>query len=222
VVDRNVSDVETVVLRAVRQAAKRSHTVQRGFVDLDDLIQEGYLYVLENQEKVNGWIDSGDVLLVKDVLYKAMHRYTMRQRYLKDGTKAEDYYVYQFAVLEELLPDAMNDSPNYGSSASDLNTQVKSGKSLAESGDRMAMIADVKAALLVLNDYERELIFRKFYGGGATDNELAQWFEKPEPTINKHVRAALRKMARRLGSEPVTRRRAMSNAQAQHITREQE
>ena len=220
--DRKVTDFDTVVLRAVRAAAKRSYNAQRGFVEVDDLIQEGYVYILENYQRIKDWVESGDIALVKDVLYKAMHRYTMKQRYLKDGTRAEDYYVYQFAVLEEILPDALSESPNYGTSSSDLNTVVKSGKSLAEGGDRMAMIADVKAALLVLTEQERELILRKFYGGGATDHELAQWYEVPEPTLNKQVRAALRKMARRLGSEPVTRRRAMSNAQAQHVTREQE
>jgi DNA-directed RNA polymerase specialized sigma24 family protein len=222
VVDSNVSDFETVVLRAVRQAAQRSHGAQRGFVEKDDLVQEGYVYVLENYAKVKGWVETGDVALLKHALYQYMHKFTMRQRYLKDGTEPGDYYVYQISVIEDLLPEALNDGPNYGGSTSDLGTQVKSGKSLAEGGDRMAMIADIKAGMLALSEYERELIVLKYHGAGRSDHELAQWFERPEPTINKQIRSALRKMARRLGSEPVRRRKAISNAQAQHDTREQE
>ena len=221
-VDSNVSDFDTVVLRAVRQAAKRSHGAQRGFVEMDDLVQEGYVYILENMPKVKGWVETGDVDLLRHALYQYMHTYTMRERYAKAGTRPEDYYVYQYAVIEELLPEALGTEPQYGGSSSDLNTQVKSGKSPAEGGDRMAMIADLKSALLSLPVADRELIFRKFYGGGATDHELAQWFETPEPTINKRVRSALRKMARHLGSEPVRTRKVMSNAQAQHVTKEQE
>jgi hypothetical protein len=54
------------------------------------------------------------------------------------------------------------------------------------------------------------------------DEQLAQWFEVPLATMNRRVNRAVRKMARALGSEPVKGRRAMSNAQAQHVTKEQE
>lgn len=219
--DSNVTQFDTNVLRTVRQAAKRSHDAHRGFVEHDDLVQEGFMYVLENADKVQGWVDEKQIDLLRHAIYQHLHKYTMRQRYLKDGTKPEDYYVYQFAVIEELLPEALGNVPNYGTSSSDLNTQVKSGKSPAEGGDRMAMIADLKAAMLALSVDDRVLMVRKFYGPGMTDHELAQWLEVPEPTVNKRVRAALRKMAKALGSEPVYHRKVMSNAQAQHVTKEQ-
>lgn len=220
--ESNLSEFETVVLRTTRQAARRSHAAQRGFVDMEDLVQEGYAYILLNQEKVEGWLEDGSVDLLRHALYQHMHVITMRQRYLQDGTRPEDYYVYQYAVLEDLLPEALDTQPNYGTSTSDLNTQVKSGKSPAEGGDRMAMVADVKAALLSLSEKERELILRKYFGNGLTDEQLSKDLDIPESTINKQVRAAMRKMARALGSEPVRRRKAMSNAHAQHVTKEQD
>ena len=221
VTEGNVSHLETEVLRAVRQAARRSHTAQRGYVELDDLVQSGYEYVLQNMEKIKEWVGTGQGPLLQHAIYQHLHDVTMRERYLKDGTRPEDYYSYQYAVLEELLPEVLEEEPNYGGSSSDLNALVKSGRSPSEGGERMAMIADIKAGMLALNDYEHELILLKFKGEGRTDSQLAQWFEKPEATINRHVRQALRKVARRLGSEPVRRRKVMSNAQAQYVTRSQ-
>ena len=119
------------------------------------------------------------------------------------------------------LPDVLDDNAVYGGSTSDLNGLVKSGKSLAEGGDRMAMIADIKAALLRLTVDERELLLRK-YGPDATDDLLVQWYEATLDAMNKRVLRVVRKVAKHLGSEPVRRRKSISNAQAQHITREQE
>lgn len=213
---------DTEVLRAVRQASRRSHSAHRGFVELDDLTQEAYIYVLENPTKMDKWLgmEREGMTLLQHAIYQHLHRVTMKERYRKDGTKPEDYYVYQTAVIQELLSDALSPTPIVLTSVSDLSTG-RSGRDPAEGGDRMAMIADVKSALGSLNEYELSLITHKYANGGVSDNELAQWFEKPEPTINRHVRAAIRKMARNLGSEPIRRRKVMSNAQAQHTTREQ-
>jgi hypothetical protein len=47
------------LLRVVRMAAVRSHSAQRGFVELEDLQQEGYVYLLENWEQTQAWLDDG-------------------------------------------------------------------------------------------------------------------------------------------------------------------
>ena len=213
----------TSTLRAVRQAATRSHGAHRGFVEIEDLQQEGYLWCLSHPEHVERWDAEGreGFAQLQQSLYHHMHRYTMRQRYEKDGTKPDDYYVYQIGVIAELMPDVLSDSPSYGSSSSDLNGLVKSGRSLAEGGDRMAMIADIKVGLSRLSEQDKELLIRR-YSPGADDQKLSEWYEIPVNALHKRVTRALRKIAKELGSEPVRRRRAMSNAQAQHITREQE
>lgn len=224
-VEGNFTHWSDPVLRAVRQAASRSHASQGGFVDMEDLTQEGYVWCLTNPDKVAEWSDSGreGMAILHTALYHHMHKYTMRQRYLKDGTQPGDYYFYQKAVLLELLPEAFDESPNYGQSTSDLNSTVRSGKPLSESGDRMAMIADIKSALGALTADEYAVIKMKFGSGVVLpDEQLAQWFEIPLSTMNRRVNKAVRKMARALGSEPVRGRRSLSNAQAQHVTREQE
>lgn len=224
-VEGNLTHWDDAVLRAVRQAASRSYSAHRGFVESEDLTQEGYLWVLQNQAKVDEWVESGrdGMAILHTALYHHMHVYTMKERYRKDGTQPGDYYFYQKAVLVELLPEAFDESPNYGQSTSDLNSTVRSGKPLSESGDRMAMVADIKSALGALSKDEYDVIRMKFGSGVVLpDEQLAQWYEVPLATMNRRVNRAIKKMARALGSEPVKGRRAISNAQSQHITKEQE
>ena len=146
-VDGNMTQWDTHVLRAVRQASTRSYGAQRGYVDLDDLQQEGYLWVLANQEKVDGWLDEGrdGFALLQHAIYQHLHKYTMKERYRKDGTEPGDYYNYRVVVIADLLPDVFNEEPSFGHSSSDLGTMIRSSKQPSEGGDRMAMIADIKA-----------------------------------------------------------------------------
>lgn len=220
-VDSNMSQWDTFVLRAVRHAAKRSYTAQRGFVELDDLMQEGFLYALENREKVQRWLDDGDGVLLQHALYQHLHKYTMRERYAKDGTKPSDYYTYQTAVIAELLPEVYMEDGAWGTSPSDLSNIKRSSRSLAEGGDRMAMVADVKAGVATLPEPDALILQLKYEEGGRTDEEVAEELGIPEVTVNKAVARSIRKIAKTLGSEPVRRRRSISNAQAQHITGEQ-
>jgi hypothetical protein len=145
----------------------------------------------------------------------------MKQRYAQDGTMPEDYFTYQIAVLEEILPEALEDERSFGGSVSDLSG-IKSGKPASEGGDHMAMIADVLAALNSLTKTDRELMQRKYGDGEVTpDTVLAQYYEQSAGIVARDVKRCLRKMAKFLGSDPVHGRKAMSNAQAQHVTREQ-
>jgi hypothetical protein len=220
-----MSDWDERLLRAVRAAANRSSSAHRGFVEVDDLQQEGYMWILKHAEKANGWLEDGrdGIRLLQHSLYQHMHQYTMRQRYLKDGTKPGDYYWYQLAVLEELLPDALHDEPLYGSQSSDINHGYRSHKPISEGGDRMAMIADVRAAFSSLPAEERLLIAVKFgEGEPVPDSKLAAMYATSPSSVSRMVRKALKRMAGSLGAEPVVKRRVMSNAQAQHETKEQE
>lgn len=222
--DSNMSQWDDRVLRAVRRAATRSHAAQRGFVELEDLQQEGYLYVAENLARVNEYVENGreGENILTTILYRAMHRYTMRQRYERDGTKPGDYFTYQYEVIRELLPEALDTDLSFTSSTSDLSG-VRSGKAPNEGGDRLAMLADVRAALSALQPTEQNLLRAKFGQGEVVpDVDLAVYYEVSTDSINRGVKRALRKMARFLGSEPLPRRMVMSNAQAQHVTREQE
>jgi DNA-directed RNA polymerase specialized sigma24 family protein len=89
----------------------------------------------------------------------------------------------------------------------------------------MAMIADVKAGLASLDSGDYALMVIK-YGQGEVlpDTEIAQLLEVHQTTVNRNVNRVLRKIAKHLGSEPVSRgrRSVMSIAQAQHETRELE
>lgn len=220
----NMTQWDERILRSVRSAATRSMNANRGFVESDDLQQEGYVWVLTHADKVNGWLDEGrdGAKLLNHALYQHMHQYTMSQRYLKDGTKPGDYYRYQLAVLEALLPDALDDEPYYGSQPTDVNAGIRGSRLVNEGGDRLAMIADVRMALAGLTSEDLLLITEKFGAGEPVpDEKLAALYGTSASTVARMVKKVLKKMAAQLGSEPFSTRRVMTNAQAQHVTKEQ-
>ncbi len=208
------------ILRSVRQAAVRSHKAQGGYVELDDLQQYAYLWILENSEKVDGWVEN-DIGLLNHALFQALHRWTMKERYRKDGTKAQDYYTYALPVIEDILTEIFNQEYAFGASPSDMG-HTRSTKAISEGGERLAMIADVSAGLAVCEPSERVLLERRYGSNPDTLEQIAGDLDVSDTTVGRMVVRALRKIAARLGSEPVKPRRAISNAHAQHITRSQE
>lgn len=210
--------------RIVRNAVKRSAKAQRFFLDEDDLQQEAYLYMLENKAKVLEWVEYGrqGLNLLGHALYQHLHQVTMRERYLKDGTKPEDYYQYRREVIIELLAEMFDDEPMAVPSTSDLNAVIRAPKQPSEGGDRMAMLADMQYAYSRISDYDKAVLADRYKDGGLPVEAMAATRDLPARTMQSHIDRALRAMAKQVGGEPPRTRRAMSNMEAQMITREQE
>lgn len=221
-VDGNMAQWSDTVLRVVSTAARKAARLHIGYADFEDLQGEGYMWVARNPEKVQEHLDNKATYLLSVDVYRAMHRYAMKQRYLKDGTQPGDYFLYPLAVLAELLPIVLDGPDAVDSSPSDLNGRIRANKPMSERGDRAAMIADVQRAFAALSDDDKALVRMKYGNGGVTDEVIAEALGKPQQTVNYQYRRALKRMAEFLGGEPWSRRKAMSNAKAQHITREQE
>lgn len=207
------------VLRAVTSAARRIEKQHAEYVEFEDLQQEGYLYIAAHQDKVAVLVEGKNLGYLQRDLFRAMHKYAMKQRYLKDGTKPGDYFLYPLAVLAELLPEVLDGPDAADTSPSDLNGQIRANKPLSERGDKAAMLADVQKAFASLDDDDRVLLREKYGDGGVTDEVLAMVTGLKQQTVNYRIHRALRRMAEFLGGEPWERRRAVSNARAQHETR---
>lgn len=210
------------VMRIVATNARRAQRVHEGYVEYEDLQGEGYLWVAAHPEKVQQHVDDKRVGLLSQDIYRAMHRYAMRQRYLKDGTTPGDYFLYSLAVLQEMLPGVLDGPAATDSAPVDVNAKIRSSRPVNERGDRAAMVADVQRAYRALSDDDKALLRAKYGNGGQTDDAIALASGKPQQTVNYQCRRALRRMAEFLGGEPWERRKAISNAQAQHKTRGQE
>lgn len=220
--DGNMTQWSETVLRVVSSAARRAARLHIGYAEYEDLQGEGYLWVAKNPDRVQAHIDNKATYLLSVDVYRVMHRYAMKQRYLKDGTQPGDYFLYPLAVIAELLPVVLDGPDATDSSPSDLNGRIRANKPLSERGDRAAMVADVQRAFSSLSEDDKELVRMKYGNGGVTDEVIAEALGKPQQTVNYQYRRALKRMAEFLGGEPWSRRKAMSNAKAQHITKEQE
>lgn len=219
--DGNLTLWSEPVLRAVASAARRVAKQHNQYVEYEDLQSEGYVWVGAHADKVIELVEGKHFGWLDRDLYRHMHKYAMRQRYLKDGTKPGDYYLYSPAVLTELLPEAVIGMPAEAS-PSDL-TGVRANKPISERGDKAAMLADVQQAWLALDADDRTLLMLKFLtNGGATDQDVGALLGLPQQTVNYRINRVLVRMAEYLGGEPAPRRKAISNARAQYETRNQE
>ena len=224
VTDGNTALWDELVLRSVTAAARKALASHAGYVELEDLQSEGYLWVAEHPdqvvEAVNG--DRQQQSFLRTSLYRAMHKHCMRQRYLQDGTKPGDYFLYTPGILAELLPEALDGDDAVDSSPSDLNALIRASKPVNERGDRAAMVVDVQIGYASLDDDDQELIQLKFGDGGMTDERVAERLEVSQQVVNYRLHRALRRMGAALGGEPFEGRHAVSNARAQFVTRNQE
>lgn len=223
--ESNVAQWDASVLRAVTNAARRSYRAHRGYMEMDDLQQEGYLWVAEHPDIVTEWsMDGSREALGKLTfsLYRHMHQATMKERYRRTGSEPGDHFRYPISVIAELLPEVLDGPDAIDSSPSDLNGLIRANKPLSERGDRVAMVIDVAVGFDALSDEDKYLLREKYGNGGVTDEVLGIATDTPTRTVNYHVTRALRRIADQLGGEPFEGRRAVSNARAQFETRGQE
>lgn len=212
------------VLKTVASAARKAAKAHHGYVDYEDMQSEGYVYVGTHREEVER-LTTGErvnLQLLYTSVYRHMHKYAMKQRYLKDGTTPGDYFLYSPAVISELLPEALDGVDAADSSPSDINGQIRANKPVNERGDRAAMVADIQQAYKALDEDDQALLSHKYRDGGVTDEVVALVYGKPQQTINYRLQRSLRRMAESLGGEPFEGRHAISNARAQQETRQQE
>jgi RNA polymerase sigma factor (sigma-70 family) len=221
---------EEIVAKTITRAARKTYRVQRGYVDYEDLMQEGWLWVAENPERVEQWLEDDDTKnhrLAGSLLYGAirprMHRYAMKQRYLKDGTRPRDYQFYNRAMVEELLPEVL-DGMVAGKSSSDMSdAQVRGTRAANEGWEREATVADLQSALKSLPLEDRKLLYNRFADGGVSTEVLATQLQVTQRSVQRRIESVIGKMINHLGgTDPTVRRKARSNSASQVATRRQE
>ena len=206
----------------VSMAARQAYSKHHGYVELDDLIQEGYLYLLERPELIEEHTRDAE-RIVNRSLYFEMNRYGLKQRYAKDGTHPDDYYRYTAGVVEELIADAIEGGVHLPSTT-DTSGDGRGSKSPAHGFEREAMIADISQAFKRLSDSDQAHLTEKFLGGDVSDEVLALTHGVMPKAIEMRTKRALVRLAKALNGEysPKGKRRVSTNAHAQVRTRTQE
>lgn len=202
-------------VRAAATTARRKHA---GYVDVDDLEQECWMYLLERPELTEEDSESSRRLLAKSLQYH-LDRYGMKQRMERDGTHPGDYFRYTARIVEELLPDAFTaDTVMRSPSAHDAE---RSPKEPSRGFDREAMLADVQQGFQRLNDNDQQILSAKFFDGGVSNEVLGIQFSLSPQAAWNRVNRALTRLAKALNGDYQGRkfRRAISNATALVRTR---
>lgn len=216
-------DIDPAVARNVRAAVKKSLASQGGFVEEADLQQQAWVWVYENQDKIDEWQEAGNMGYLANALFYALHRFTMQERYEKDGTEPGDYARYSPETIDMFLGSIFSNDPPYDSfSALSPDVSGRNSRSPAEGNERLAMVADIKAGLARLTKEEYALVKCKYADGGRSDADVGREMDMAASTAAGALSRAVRKVGKFLGSEPVrVKRRVMSNATAIHIVEAQ-
>lgn len=187
-------------IEAVKPAAAKILRRNRGFVDYDDLVQIGMVYLYDHSAKIEKYYDEEPRLrmwLLNRDLSEVMRKYTTEQRALKTGYDVDDLSWYSPAMVESMLPYVLHDDrepPNIGAS------EGRSTADPAEGGNWLAMIMDVGRAWesAPLTETETAILVR-IYCDGRTQADAADDLDLSQQAVSRAVRRALAKLADALG-----------------------
>ena len=188
-------------------------------------------WAYENQDKVKNFLDSNSPGLLSNRLMTIAQRWAAKERELDLGRDPDDLFVYTTRSVGELLKDVFeyegwqHYEPNGGDG-------MPTARGLAnQTGDRMAMLSDVSAALKQIPEEQYNVLVWT-YKYGYSHAKLASVLEITEDASRQRVSRAVRKLVNVLmgqapstseGADPeyVGTRKVITNAQARASTSSQ-
>jgi DNA-directed RNA polymerase specialized sigma24 family protein len=201
---------------------------QYPMLDRDDISQELWLWMVEHGDKVDEWAGQGKAGEGK--LAKALRRraraYATVEKAAVVGYEVSDLYWYSTGQLRELLPAALDrDTWADPGVPPETGPLARTGKP-DEGGNRIAMLCDVRSALEAGSPGDKLLLWTVF-GLGMPEDEHAMTLGITVEALRTRTHRAVVRLQKRLGGPRIDgpyhgTRRAISNAQAQAITRNQE
>jgi RNA polymerase sigma factor (sigma-70 family) len=198
-VDVVITDEE---IKIAKQGAMSAYRSGRGVVDLNDLVGEANLWMVSHIDKVMLW--SGQGKHGKNKLRNACRQRCLsiiaRERRIRSGLEHGDIFYYSAAIIKDIIPDIFSeDDWTMGSIVND--SDVKGPSRPSEGNNRMAMIADVRAAFYSLTENDRQLMSDLYQDGGLPLDVVAAQWDVTERTIRRREDRILEKMVERLGGD---------------------
>ena len=184
-----------IVLHVADEYSKRYSMVER-----DDIKQSLYQWFLEHPRKVNEW-NALTKKSAQNLLYRSLRNqaldYCQLWKAKSIGYEVSDLFYYDPDVIEAILPAILRGD---GVDAPKLNLGMP-GKPPApsEGGNMMAMMAEVKAAYIKLNEEDKNILYQK-YANSLTYADIAEELALPsdDAARMRHNRA-IKKLITRLG-----------------------
>jgi len=197
-------------------------------VDRDDIVQELWVWALSHKDKIDGWLDDGK--RGERSLAKALRRraraYATVEKAARVGYDATDNYYYSTGLLRELIPQALDRESWVEPGVHTDTGKLSRTTPPSEGGNRVAMLADVRASMETGSSTDKELLWTHF-GLSLDEDEHALTLGITVEALRTRLHRAVVRLQRRLGGPKpdglyVGTRRAISNAQAIAQTRNQE
>lgn len=191
-----VEDLLVLVPTQARAVYRRFHQ----YVELADLIQEGYAHVLKHAE---AFLER-ETWMVEARVRQHCERYARREKSQRVGYRVGDEFFYSkgrrknIQFLSELLPYALADewdlNPQF-----DEGEKVSGGRAAAEGWNWPVLLADVTQAFNRLDAAPRAVLFERFADGGSTMSELGRLWDVAPQRASEMVSEALTCLLEELG-----------------------
>lgn len=191
------------ILKAKQSAVRSVRNKFYGYAEWEDLMQVAELALLETPQKFARLAEAGNYTGVWQEFNRKCTQYAHKQKAAALGYRPEDLFFYSKKVLREIIPVILESW-----SSGDLYE--------FEYTDR-ALWMDVDRALKALTASELQIIRWAFQGD---DDTVAERLGISEGAASMRVSRLLDKIREGLGGEnPAPRRRSLSNAASQAMTR---
>jgi DNA-directed RNA polymerase specialized sigma24 family protein len=190
------------VYKVARYSATRCVRIHRNLVTADDVFQHLSLWAVEHWHKIEEW-EAQDSLVFKlrRTFNNESQKFASKERAYKTKSVPSDAFYYTHEILQELLRDVWN-YEQWVQSGTPADAEFISKTSKPNEGmNREAMLSDVSGSLARLNDQDKDLLRRRFDGGGNDFDVLAIEYGASEEALRKRVSRALTKLQDRLGGE---------------------
>lgn len=215
-------DFHSTLAPLVERAAVSTVNKWPSYISLDDVQQEVWLWAYEKQSSIETAmrLPNWEAQVLSTMLKVASSSASKEDQSINGYTK-DDTYIYSTQVIEVILESVFRyeDWQSFGTFG---DGQPKAKGQVNETGDMIAMLTDVKAAIAELDVKHREMLFRAYRVQG-TEGEKAADMGISRSAFSMRARravAALRDQLGRVNPSDLragwdNRREAIGNERAQ-------
>lgn len=217
---------DPTLVKIVQDVARSVSSHFPSYVSRNDTEQDIWLWVLRNKRSISKLIREHESWepMVRATITKVANSSALKEDAAVNGYSSDDTYNYTTATIKRLLPDVF-DHEDWQSFATFGDGMPKAKGLVNETGDRMAMLADIKKAVDDLPEEQYNLIVW-VYKYKESWVSLGEILGCSDSTARDRTRRAVEAIRKYLGKVPLTdlqnsgtrARRAFGNAEANAIT----
>ena len=208
-----------VMTKMVTDVARSVSSGYPPYVTAEDLTGHLWIWVYEKKTQIQKAVEDGPEWEAKiaSTLRKVASDYCAREKAAVEGYSVEDLYRYSIPKIKNLLPNVFSytDWQSFGQHG---DGQPTSKPQANTTGDRVAELVDIKAAVQRLPDETKELLYLVHVMNYTTEN-VADHFGITHEAGKKRAQRAYGAVQRALGRRdsaeqpsPADRRTVRSNA----------